>query len=94
MNGKSYLLNSTLKKFTVDHPWVAFSQKDIEEDINYVYEKQLDVIAKVISHRMEKMLKSCFWQNIPCSEDNFTLVFNPEPLHYCFAFNYDTENPL
>ncbi len=94
LNGKSYLLNSTLKKFTDDHPWVAFSLGNMEEDINYDYEKQLDLVTKVISHRIGKMLKSCFWQNMPCSEENFTLVFNPEHLSYCFAFNSDTDNPL
>ncbi len=92
LNGKSYIINKTLETFVADQPWVTYS--DIYFGGDDKYKQEMKIFVKTISHNFGKMLKKCLWQNAPCSEHNFTLVYNPENLNYCFAFNSNNENPL
>ncbi len=49
---------------------------------------------EAVGHKLTKMLKSCEWQNEPCSEKNFTMVPYGHSLTQCYAFNADQSKPL
>ena len=53
-----------------------------------------DAYIALASHKLSNMLKSCWWQNVECSIDDFKPILDGMTLNQCYAFNANDQDPL